>query len=239
MGSLGEPRAPAAVTKERLGLRGHHAATRKLLVLGASALSDEELWSVAFRSGVIARRASCIPLSALMQTPLETVSLHSTLHVSRGAQLAAFGELHHRASSRAVPPRYIRRAADVHALVLPHVRGQRKELILILALDASSRVIHLQVVARGDARTCRVPLHDVLRTAIVCRGTGVVLVHNHPSGRPQPSAEDVAMTRQLSLALRLVNVALVDHVVVTDTEYFSFAEHEQLISERAQGPPPG
>jgi DNA repair protein RadC len=108
----------------------------------------------------------------------------------------------------------------------PRLANLRREELHVLCLSTSSHLLRHARVAEGSATECHVDPREVFAPAIACRAAAVVLVHNHPSGDPQPSASDLALTRQLAEAGRTLCIRLVDHVVLADGGGFvSIASH--------------
>jgi len=94
----------------------------------------------------------------------------------------------------------------------------------VLTLDAQNRVTRQLLITRGILNGSLVHPREVFRAALAEAAAGIIVVHNHPSGAPAPSAEDRAVTVQLADAGRVLDVPLFDHVIVAGHRYFSFAE---------------
>ena len=94
----------------------------------------------------------------------------------------------------------------------------------LLTLDAQNRVTRQTLITRGILNSSLVHPREVFRAAIAEAAAGIIVVHNHPSGNPSPSAEDKAVTAQLVDAGRLLDMPVYDHVIVGGDRYFSFAE---------------
>ncbi len=106
-----------------------------------------------------------------------------------------------------------------------------QEILLVFALDARNRIRKVVEVARGGMSGLHVSVQDVLRGALVAGGASFVLSHNHPSGDPTPSAEDLAFTKRLNEAAKIVGCQLLDHVVVAGGEggaYYSMLDNGVL-----------
>lgn len=110
---------------------------------------------------------------------------------------------------------------DSYRLRLGHLEVEQMWLI---ALDAKNRVIREVLLSQGTLTTSLVHPREVFRQAIRAAAVGVVLVHNHPSGDPEPSPDDEAVTRRLVAVSELVGIKLLDHLVVTDSAYVSLLE---------------
>lgn len=101
------------------------------------------------------------------------------------------------------------------AAIARHLIGDRPvEHMIAILLDGRSRVTGTTMISQGGMHGCGVTARDVLRPVLVAQASAFVLAHNHPSGDPTPSAEDVAFTRRIKEAAEIVGVLLVDHVVV-------------------------
>jgi DNA repair protein RadC len=98
------------------------------------------------------------------------------------------------------------------------------EQVRVAFLDAGRRLIRIEILGTGTARAAHVYPREIARRCLELSASGAVLVHNHPSGDPQPSADDVQMTRKVRRALEAIDVELVDHLVIGRRGYVSFAE---------------
>jgi DNA repair protein RadC len=113
--------------------------------------------------------------------------------------------------------------ADVVRIVGGRLRDLQVEEFHLLALDTRSQVLRDVLVTRGLLDSSLVHPREVFRAAIAEAAAGIILVHNHPSGDPTPSAEDRAVTRQLVAAGQLLDLPVYDHVIVAGDRYLSFA----------------
>jgi DNA repair protein RadC len=124
------------------------------------------------------------------------------------------------------PGAQIRSAAKVFALMRPYADRELGEAFWILPLDNQSRMCTPGpvVISRGILNSSLVHPREVFHAAIEALAAGLILVHNHPSGDPTPSAEDRAVTRQLVAVGKLHEIPIYDHVIVGRGRYLSFAE---------------
>jgi DNA repair protein RadC len=129
-------------------------------------------------------------------------------------RVAAAFELGRRVASAGAAPRSITNSSDVAAWATSRLAGLDHEELWLLALDGRSRLRAVRCVARGGLHGMGVRPADPLRLALRAAASGFVLVHNHPSGDPAPSPEDVAFTRRVASAAVIVGMPLLDHVVV-------------------------
>ena len=131
-------------------------------------------------------------------------------------------------SGRRIPvpnPGPVRHAADVAAILRESgLQDEAQEVFKVLHLDSRHRVLALQEVARGALGSVEVHPREVFRAAVMHGAAAVILAHNHPSGDPAPSSDDIAMTRRLKQVGEILGIPVLDHIVLTDTEHTSMAE---------------
>jgi DNA repair protein RadC len=227
-----QTQTPAAATLERLARDDR--PREKLLRAGAAALGDNELVAVLLGSGlrscdVLGVAAAVLDAAGdacgLSRITAEGLMRTPGVGPTRAARLLAAVELGRRAlaAPRLTRPR-LGSAAAVGAYLLPRHGGHREERFGVLLLDTKHRVIRAVVVSLGTLDASLVHPREVFRTAAEHSAASVVLFHNHPSGDPTPSAEDVWLTRRLAQAGDLMGIAVVDHVVLGDGCWHSVRE---------------
>jgi DNA repair protein RadC len=206
----------------------------RLWTLGAGALSAPELLAILIGTGdgtddvnVVARRlfdGAGATLRRLAARPPAELQRTPGIGPAKAARLLAAFELALRLDREARPsaPR-IASPADVIRIVGPALRDLAVEEFHLLALDTRSRVLRDVLVTRGLLDASLVHPREVFRPAIAEAAAGIILVHNHPSGDPTPSAEDRAVTRQLVAAGQLLDLPVYDHVIVAGDRHVSFA----------------
>ena len=135
--------------------------------------------------------------------------------------IAAAFELGRRVANDASAPASIANSADVAAWAIPRLAALDHEELWLLALDGRSHVRAVRCVAKGGLHGMGVRPADPLRVALRAAASGFVLVHNHPSGDPSPSREDISFTRHVAAAAAVVGMPLLDHVVVARAGFAS------------------
>jgi len=162
------------------------------------------------------RRLAARPAGELLRLP--------GVGPAKGARLLAALEFGARLAREARPvlPR-IRSPDDVARIVGPRLRDLAVEEFHLLALDSQSQVTRDVLITRGLLNSSLVHPREVFRAAIAEAAAGIILVHNHPSGDPTPSADDQAVTKQLVAAGELLDVPVYDHVIVAGDCFMSFA----------------
>ena len=149
----------------------------------------------------------------------------SGLGPTKASRIVAALELGRRALSRPLHrSARIASSRDVDAAYRPLLVDSDAEVFLCVALDAKHRPIRAIEVARGGLSACPVAPADVFRALLREDAAGVVLIHNHPSGEPTPSRDDVELTDRLARAGDLLGVPVLDHVVIAREGYFSFLD---------------
>lgn len=122
------------------------------------------------------------------------------------------------------PPASIRRSSDAFAYLEPILRGLRQEHFVAVTLDAGCRVTGHTTVSVGTLTSAQAHARDVFRTAVIKNAHSVILAHNHPSGDPAPSREDLELTPLLADAGKILGIRVTDHIIVGDGRYFSFTD---------------
>ncbi len=115
----------------------------------------------------------------------------------------------------------IQSASDVYKLV-NDLKEKKQEYFVTLTLDGAARLIQKRVVFIGTLNQSLVHPREVFADAILDRAAGIICVHNHPSGNIQPSREDIAVTKKLVEAGKIIGIRIMDHVIIGKTTYFSF-----------------
>ena len=113
---------------------------------------------------------------------------------------------------------------DVHALLGPEMAPLAQEQLRVLLLDNKNRVLGQRVVYQGNVSAAIVRTAEVVRPAVIEAAPRMIVAHNHPSGDPTPSPEDVAVTRAIAQAARLLDIELLDHVVIGARGFASLKE---------------
>src|SRR6185436_6405215 len=189
-------------------------ALASALERGLSALEVSDL--IALLAGRRTQRAVAgVPFADLARAdPLELVT-ERALGNADALRIAAAFELGRRAEVALQPARpRIETAADVQRVLAGEVRGRAQELFFVLALDGKHALVRRRCVSSGSVNSSLVHPREVFRPAIVAAAAAVICAHNHPSGDPEPSAEDLAVTRRLAEAGKLLGIPLLDHVVL-------------------------
>jgi DNA repair protein RadC len=206
----------------------------RLRAQGAARLGDAELLALILGTGVpgrsalrIARRLARRRAADLAQWPLARWMVTPGIGLARGAALVAAFELGRRAGERPGDSTPIRGPEDVLGRVSDLVRARREHFVVLL-LNARHEFQSRETVSIGSLNASIVHPREVFLPAIVQSAASVVLVHNHPSGDPEPSEEDLSITRRLVEVGDLVGIGVLDHVVVAARGLVSFRARQLL-----------
>ena len=207
----------------------------RLRDLGAQALSSVELLAILLGSGAAGRSALQVGQSVLTESggslrriamrPVATLTTLAGVGAARAATIHAALELGRRMAAEAredgAP---VRSPRDIVELFAPRLEDLPVEEFHVAVLDSQHRLERDIMVTRGILNSSLVHPREVFRQAIAERAAAIILVHNHPSGDPTPSADDRVVTEQLVAAGRLLDIPVHDHIVVGRGRYTSFAE---------------
>jgi DNA repair protein RadC len=210
----------------------------KLLSRGASALSDAELIAIFLQSGVRGKTAVDLArellsghggLRGLLETDPQRLAQTRGLGTAKIVLLRAALELGRRYLAATLERAdVLRNPRDTRDYLRARLRGYPHEVFACLFLDNRHRIISFDEMFAGTIDTAAVHPREVVKRALQHNAAAVILAHNHPSGVAEPSHSDLAITRRLKDALALVDIRLLDHLVIGDSESVSLAERGLL-----------
>jgi len=206
--------------------------------LGAEALRDAELLAVLFRTGTRERNAVQLAelalhhfgsLRSLARATIEELQQVKGLGKVKAVEIKAALELGKRLAVFTENGRArISSPQDVADLLMVRYKELETEHIKCLLLNTKNEVMKVVDVSKGTADAALALPRDVFRAAVREGATAIILAHNHPSGDPEPSRDDIALTRRLSESAELMGIALHDHVVFGDGRYVSLKERNLM-----------
>lgn len=206
----------------------------RMLRYGASSLSNAELLAVVLRSGTTKQNAvslsnsllkNCNGLNGLLQRSAEELMELDGIGEAKAAELLAIAELAKRFKTFRSGERYrITQPKDVADLVMEEARHLQVEVLKVMMLNVKNEVISIKDVSVGSLNSSIVHPREVFFEAIRCKSASIIICHNHPSGDPSPSGEDMNVTRRIKECGTLLGIDLLDHVVIGDGTYVSLKE---------------
>ncbi|MCG3149718.1 MAG: hypothetical protein PCFJNLEI_03183 [Verrucomicrobiae bacterium] len=204
---------------------------------GAAKLKTEELIAILLRTGMKGKSAIALAAEMLADNShslnalakLEQAELASKKGVGRikAIQLKAAFELARRMTEETIHREPINDPAQAAACVREEFRSEDREVFRVLLLDTKNRLIRICQVTVGTVNASLVEPREVFKQAITHSATSIILAHNHPSGDPTPSSEDIAITKRLVKAGELLNISVHDHVIIgygRERDYVSLKE---------------
>lgn len=206
----------------------------KLIELGAQALSDAELLAIFLRMGVPGKSAVDLARDLLMQfgslngiyaASAKEVSLVHGMGLSKYAQLQAVFEMSRRALSEQIRKKDVLSSPQqVRNYLVLKLANEPKEVFMVLFLDAQNRLIAMEEMFSGTLTQTSVYPREVVKRTLHHNAASVMFAHNHPSGIAKQSQADEMITKDLTNALALIDVRVLDHFIVAGNETLSFAE---------------
>ena len=203
----------------------------RLREVGAYGVSTTELLALVLRQEDLETAQQILgefkSLASVAHATEEELTTVPGIGPKTAAALRAALELGRRLMSEAVQDEtQIRSPEDAARILLPMLSYQEQENFTILYLNTRNHVVDKEILYRGSLNTSLVRIAEVFKGAVRRNCAAIIVAHNHPSGDPEPSPEDVALTRRLIQAGELLEVELLDHVVVGNTRYVSMRERK-------------
>ncbi|QDJ13830.1 hypothetical protein CEP45_08325 [Mergibacter septicus] len=216
----------------------HLMPREKLLQQGAESLSDQELLAIFLRTGI--KNCPVIQLAThalqhfgslyhLLSAPLENFCEVKGLGKTQFIQLQACVEMTKRYLNQELSERTLFDNPQITKLYLQTELARReREMFMVLFLDNQHFLIKKETLFLGTINSATVHPREIIKSALFCNAAAIILAHNHPSGKTQPSSEDIYITQKINQACELIEVRLLDHIIIGQGEPFSLAENAML-----------
>jgi DNA repair protein RadC len=214
-----------------------HEAERpreRLATLGPQALSNAELIAILLRVGVPGENAIQVGqrllqkfggIGGLHRAPFNELCRQHGIAEAKAAQIKAAIELGRRLTLEAPEERpAINSPAEAAAIVQYEMAALEQEHLRVILLDRRNRVLEVVEIYRGSVSSSQVRVGEIFKEAVRKNASGLIVVHNHPSGDPTPSPDDVAVTRAITQAGKLLDVEVLDHLVIGQGRWVSLKE---------------
>lgn len=204
----------------------------KTITKGAAALSNSELLAILLGSGT--REKSAIGLaediiskdksgiSYLAESSVQELMSINGVGQSKAARVVAAVELGKRISTAPRVKRMgVESSDDIARLFIEDMRYEKREIFKALLLNPRGEIISIETVSVGELTSTLVHPREVFSQAVKRSAAGIVFVHNHPSGNPEPSEEDIKTTERLVACGKLLGIVVIDHIIIGDGQYCS------------------
>ena len=212
----------------------------KLLKEGARALTNSELLAILLRTGT--NGTSAIDLARKVMKKFGTFRnmAHTDerewngvkgLGKAKIAQIRAALEIgrRFREDEANISRQKICSAGDIADILMPQMRDLKTEIFKVIYLDSNNRIIDIRDAAAGTVNYTVPIVREIIHAALQKFAVSVICAHNHPSGEIDPSADDLAFTRQLSAAGKFMQIKILDHIIIGGGRYYSFADEGKLL----------
>ncbi len=205
----------------------------KILRYGAGSLSNAELLALILRVGT--RKDTALGLAqnllgkigslrGLLDYAMEELMAIEGIGLAKAAQLQAVAEICRRIPLVDQNMVTVRSPKDAAHAVMPRLRYLKQEVFCLILLNTKNKIISIEHVTTGGLNSSIVHPREVFNRAIRRSSAGIILAHNHPSGDPRPSREDIRVTRRLVEVGQLVGIQVLDHIIIGDGNYSSLKE---------------
>ena len=211
----------------------------KMVMHGPASLSNAELLAILIGSGNTEDTAVGLmrkvldkygnSLSKLGKCSIDELCTFKGIGPAKAITILAASELGKRRKNEQPDERpSMRCSKDIYSYFHPLMCDLPIEECWIMLLNQASKVIDAVKISQGGLASTQVDIRVILREALLKRATSLILVHNHPSGNIRPSADDDRLTQAVAQAARLVNIRMLDHLIVADGDYYSYADESRI-----------
>lgn len=208
----------------------------KLEKKGTQALHKEELLAIILRAGIKGKNVLQLAqdiLSKYGDKKLIDASFEELRNIhgvgpTKAAQVMASIELGKRLYKEKVEKEVFINSSEDVLKEVEHIRENKKENFIVLYLDARNRLIYKETVSIGILNANLIHPREVFEPAVRYLAAQIIIVHNHPSGNPEPSEEDLEITEKLVKSGKILGIEVIDHVIVTKNKFLSMKEKEIL-----------
>ena len=211
----------------------------KFLLKGKQAVSDSELLAIIMGSGN--RDESAVDLARRILASVDNnwnqlsdLSLDALMNFkgvgeAKAITIAAALEIGRRKSIHSIPEKPQITSSNVaYQIIQPYLSDLKTEEFWCIYLNQSNKVIHLEKLTQGGINQSVVDVRILFKIGLEKYATAIIVAHNHPSGSLNPSNEDKNITKKILEGGQLLNITLLDHLIITQSDYFSFADKNML-----------
>lgn len=212
----------------------------KMMLKGRNALSDAELLAILIGTGSGHKSAVDLgrellanvegDLNRLSKLSVQQLCQVKGIGTSKAVSLLAAIELGRRRKQIEFDEEQVmKNGFRVYQLLRPYFADLQHEEFYIVLLKRNNEVLSIKQLSVGGTTGTIVDAKIVFRNAMECGASGIILAHNHPSGNKQPSSEDISLTRKLRSFGEMIDMPILDHLIVADNGYFSFADEGLML----------
>jgi len=205
------------------------------LLRGAQSLTDAELVAILLRTGTKGKSVLEVAqeliqknsnLANLAMQSIESLQKSLGIGKDKAATLVAAFEISRRVESQQkwFSDKKITSPKDVAEIFIPLFRDEVKEKFIVVCLNSANKIICHEIISVGSLNSSIVHPREVFKVAIENNSANIIIMHNHPSGNPDPSKEDIKVTQKLVEAGKLLEINVFDHIIIANNSYTSLVE---------------
>ncbi|MFZ5954876.1 MAG: RadC family protein [Nanoarchaeota archaeon] len=205
----------------------------RFLKLSPSALSDAELFAIILRTGTFEenvidmsnRLINKFGLEKLFDCSLKELQTIKGIGQIKAMQILAISELGKRYNQKKKKITQIKNAEDVFNLFHEKLKSETQENFIVLLLNNKNNILNDFLVSKGILDSTIIHPREIFRPAIKNSASRIIIVHNHPSGDPHPSEEDIEITKKIIEAGQIIDIKVLDHVIIGRDKFWSWIEN--------------
>lgn len=211
----------------------------KLLLKGTESLSDSELLAILIHNGTREKTAvdlakQILKLGKNNLAELGKLSVKDLMKVkgigeAKAVTIAAAMEMGRRIQTMtAIPKLTVSSSREIAAFLQPQLKELQQEVFGVLFLNQANKINHFEIVSKGGITATVADPKIILKKALEANAVSIILCHNHPSGNTRPSRADEELTQKIQAAAKLFDIKVLDHIIVSESGYYSFADEGLL-----------
>lgn len=207
----------------------------RLICYGSEILSNTELLAIILRTGTKGENVITLcqrvlkvigGIDNLQQVSFEKITKIKGIKNVKGAQIIAVCELYKRMNTLKCNNMKITvdSPKSIGNMLVKEMRGLKQEVLKLIVLNTKNKIIKVKDVFKGGLNTSVAHPREIYSEAIKCNGSAIIICHNHPSGDPTPSKEDINISKRIQECGKIIGIELLDHIITGDNEYISLKE---------------
>lgn len=209
----------------------------KLLKYGSNFLTDEELLAIILRTGN--KEENVLELSkrilneiggihGLLNCSVEEFMTIKGIKSAKATQILSVCEIYKRLSKPKDKRLKVRKPSDIISLIMTDIFFMEQEIFMVITLNSKNNVLSKKEIFKGSLNSSLVHPREVFKEALKNSAASIIICHNHPSGDPCPSKEDINVTKRIKECGNIMGIELLDHIIIGDNNYISLKEKGYL-----------